>query len=143
MKLLRAILVGLTLISLREARGTDYAWDTERWTTGDTVRQGTLITLQIIDWRQTRWFVKNPIHSVRCTSSGCTHDYYSERNPILGPHPSVGRVNNLIGASIVGHALISSALSRRWREPWQYVWIGMETNAVIGNYKMLGVKAIF
>lgn len=142
-QLLRAVLVGLALGAIlgpREARTAD--WGTERWTASDTVRQGALVGLQVVDWRQTRWFVKHPAY-YDCTAARCEAGSYRERNPVLGAHPSVGKVNNLIGASIVGHALVSAALPRAWREGWQYTWIGAEAYSVGGNYRLLGIKAVF
>lgn len=98
------------------------------WTTADTVRQLTYTGLTVIDCEQTKRFISNP------------HMY--ENNPILGKHPSEARINNLCAASIVGNAAVSYILPRRWREAWQYVWIGAEVGAVAHNHS-IGVRIPF
>jgi hypothetical protein len=116
------------------------------WSTVDTARQAMLTTLLVVDWGQTRWMVKHPRSDQVCTSADatttCTSQRLHERNPLLGEHPSIGKVNNLIGASIIAHAAIAYMLPRGWREGWQYVWIGVEAGAVYSNH-CLGIKLKF
>lgn len=117
------------------------------WTNEDTYRQTAVTTLLIVDGAQTRWMVRNPNQS-NCANSlngrPCneTKQQRAESNPILGDHPSIGRVNNFIAASILGHAVIAYALPRGWREGWQYVWIVVEAGAVYHN-RSVGVKMAF
>lgn len=115
------------------------------WTTGDTVRQSIYTALVVIDWKQSSWAQSHPRTETKCTPlNQCitiSHEYI-EANPILGTHPSQGKLNNLVAASIVGHAAISYMLPRGWREGWQYVWIGIEGEAVNHN-RSIGIKMRF
>jgi len=107
------------------------------WSKEDSYRQTALTVLLVADWGQTRWAIKqNEKNCVRPCQ------VYEEGNPILGKHPSIGKTNNLIGASIIGHAAIAYILPRQWREGWQYVWIGVEANAVNRN-QSIGIKFNF
>lgn len=136
---MRFLLLGLILFASTARAGDD-------WTTGDTVRQAVVTGLLIADWGQTRWNVK---HESDCnTPSGlyprnpiCDALRY-ETNPLLGQNPSMGRVNIYFSAAIVGHAAISYALPRGWRDGWQYVWIGIEANQVNRN-RSIGIKIDF
>jgi len=100
------------------------------WTRQDTYRQAALTTLLVVDWAQTRYIVKNP------------NEQDGESNPVLGSHPSTGRVNNYFAASIAAHAAISIILPPTLRHGWQYVWIGAEVNQLARNYR-LGVRMNF
>lgn len=56
-----------------------------------------------------------------------------EMNPILGPHPSAGRVNAFCGAAFVGNLVLGIALPTKWRN---YFWGGvtaLESSAVLLN----------
>jgi len=116
----RAVLLALAALALPCQAGD--------WTREDSQRQAVLTGLVIVDWAQTRKFIKNP-----CANQDCTKVYY-ETNPLLGRNPSVGKANNLIGASIVAHAGIAYLLPPAWRHAWQYVWIGGELGAIGNNY---------
>lgn len=111
----------------------------EDWTREDTYRQTALTALIVADWAQTRWAIKQ-------NGNHCSYPErcrpYEEVNPLLGKHPSMGKLNNLVGASVLGHIAIARILPREWREGWQYVWIGIETNAVYRNHQV-GVKFHF
>lgn len=119
-----------------------FAARAEDWTREDTYRQAALTTLLIADWAQSRWAIKHNEKTNYCASGSSPCTLYEEDNPLLGKHPSVGKANNLIAASIVGHAAIAYLLPRGWREGWQYVWIGVEANAVFRN-RAVGVKLEF
>lgn len=113
------------------------------WSAADTTRQAALTTLFIADWAQTRWMVKHPRSEQTCTATTCSYDYLRESNPLLGSRPSIGKVNNLVAASIVGHAAIAYMLpAGEWRKGWQYVFIGIETGAVLHN-RNIGLKMAF
>jgi len=105
------------------------------WTKTDIALQGTLAGLQIVDWAQTRWFIKHPDY----LGPG---RHTTESNPFLGENPSVGKVNNFIAASIIGHAVISHYLPSDYRTVWQGLWIVIEFDAVNHN-RMAGVKLSF
>lgn len=61
--------------------------------------------LLLVDWLQTRSIARNP------------RDYV-ELNPILGPHPTVGRVNTHFAAAIALNYLISENLSGKTKTGW-------------------------
>ena len=88
----------------------------EPWTTADSWRQGVYIGLTVLDWDKTLRIVDDP--------------HRRERNPFLGPEPSRGKVNLLIGGSIVAHTVIATQLNRPYREGWQYFWMFVEALAV-------------
>lgn len=121
---MRSLLLGMLLIASVAHAGDD-------WTREDTYRQAALTTLLIADWAQTRTFIKNP-------------DKYPgrESNPILGPHPSVGRATSYTALCILGHGAISALLPTNLRAGWQYVWIAIEVDAVLHN-RSAGIKLKF
>lgn len=120
---------------------TSVAHAGDDWTREDTHRQAALTALFVVDWAQTRWSIKHN-EEFPCEKNAQPCGFYKEQNPFLGEHPNIGKVNNLIGASIIGHAAIAYMLPRGWREGWQYVWIGIEINAVYYNHSA-GIKLKF
>ncbi len=100
------------------------------WSQGDTYRQTAVTALLVMDWAQTRWSVINRPAE------------YAEANPVLGQHPSSGKLNNFTVLYIVGHAAISYALPAKYRAYWQYAWIGIETGQVLKSYHA-GIKMDF
>jgi hypothetical protein len=105
------------------------------WNTTDTVLQSGVALLQIADWRQTRWFLKNPPRCTTTRSVTTCNGTEADVAGMLGGHPSMGRLNAVIGLSIVGHAAISYLLPSPLRNVWQLVWIGIEGSAVRANHK--------
>ena len=100
----------------------------DEWTTNDTYREITYQGLAAIDWLQTRNIAKNP-------------NYY-EQNPILGEHPSVGKVNAYFAITGLVHYGISKILPKEYRAPFQYVTIVVEGGAVAHNFS-IGINAEF
>lgn len=94
------------------------------WSTADSWRQGILVTLQAVDWAQTRQFAGDP------------SDRFEEGNTLLGRKPSPERINLLIGSAIVAHALVSCWLKPEARVHWQMSFIGFEAGAVIHNWSV-------
>ena len=94
----------------------------ENWSWTDTALETTYVALTVVDWGQTRNIVN---------SKG----EYSEINPILGRHPSMGKVDTLIPAGIITHGLIAMALPPKYRRYWQVFFIGFESANVISNYQ--------
>lgn len=107
------------------------------WTTGDTVRQGIVTALLIVDWSQTHYMAT---HNCPSAMPNCYVTFREDGNAraFVGSHPSVGQINNYFALAAVGHAAISYMLPRGWRDGWQYVWIGIETQTVRTNY--IGMK---
>jgi hypothetical protein len=96
------------------------------WTKADYAREAAFVGLTIIDWGQTRNIAKHP-------------DDYGESNPILGRHPSVGRVNTYFPLAIAGHIIATHYIPHPYRPWWQYIWIAREGYAVGRNYSF-GVR---
>jgi len=117
------------------------------WTTADTMRQAAVTALFVVDWGQSRWIARNGFREFTFRNPDTaakeeitiTAEAFHETNPILGRHPSVGRVNNYFAAMIVGHAAISYVLPPAWRQAWQYVYIGYELKTVTHN-RSIGVR---
>lgn len=101
------------------------AWADE-WTKADTYREGVFVGLMILDTAQTRYIAKHP-------------EVFHETNKLEGAHPSVGRADNYGIMMTLGHAYIATLLPSGYRKAWQYFWIGIETDAVVHNYK-IGIK---
>ncbi len=101
----------------------------DEWTKGDTARQLTYATLHAMDWSQSLHIARNP-------------DQYQEANPLLGKHPTVGRVNSYMATSLLVHTSIAYALPKKYREAWQYVWIGFKAGLVYHNHS-IGIRIGF
>jgi hypothetical protein len=99
------------------------------WSRADTYRQAAVIGVGAVDWLQTREIAKNP-------------EKYYEMNPILGSHPSTKEVDAYFAACALAHTGVAMALPPKWREPWQYLWIGLEAATVAHNYN-IGIKIDF
>lgn len=108
------------------------------WTTTDTALQVTYSVLHVMDWLQTRQIAANP-------------DRWHETNPILGEHPSKGKVDAYFATTLIAHTAISYLLPKEVdalgykvpaRNIWQMVWIGVEAGYVAHNYS-LGIQAKF
>jgi hypothetical protein len=100
------------------------------WTPADTARQIAGLGLLGADWAQTRTIAKNP-------------STMGETNPILGAHPSVGKVNNYFAANMIGNALLARTLPPGLREALQYGTIGLEAGAAGRNKFKLGIGMTF
>ena len=86
-------------------------------------RERLYLALHGLDWAQTRQIAKSP------------HETVSETNPILGRHPSVGRVNNYFLATGLGHYGLSKILPPDLAKLFQYGTIGLEA-ATTGRNKL-------
>jgi hypothetical protein len=112
-----------------------------QWTTGDSIRQASIVALQVVDWRQTRTIATEMVPAYTVDHGGGASTTYNarprfcEQNPILGEHPSVGKVNAFFITAIAANALVSYLLPPTWRMGWQYISIGYEGNVVLDNYR--------
>lgn len=103
----------------------------DEWTSADTYREVAFDSILIVDYMQTRWFLK---HS--------EFGYY-EVNPLLGnKHPSADRVAIACVATGLLHYGIAKALPQDWRAGFQYVSIGFEGAVVAHNFQ-IGIKMDF
>jgi len=97
------------------------------WSNADSIREITYVGFHITDWMQTKQGIS---------------DGMKELNPILGEHPSMSKIDTIVGLSLIGHILISGLLPKPYRETFQYITIGIESGAVLHNYNA-GVRIEF
>ena len=101
----------------------------DEWTKGDSYAEAAYLTLQYIDWKQSREIQKHP-------------EKYQENNFILGKHPTQAEADRYNIIAAVAHFGIAYMLPRKYRDFWQYSTIGMET-AIIYNNKQVGLQIRF
>jgi hypothetical protein len=83
----------------------------------------------VADWGQTRYIAKNPTQ-------------YREHNPVLGSHPSVGKVDAyFVGALAVNNGIMI-ALPKKYRPYYAGVVTAVETHFVVSN-NQIGIKVDF
>ena len=99
------------------------------WTPADKSLLAASTALLIIDWGQTRYIAKNPTR-------------FHELNPILGRHPSIGRVNTYFAGAIIGNYLLADWLGPTNRKLYLGGITALETVVVIRN-KGIGIKVAF
>lgn len=99
------------------------------WSDGDTFREANYMAFHIADWGQTRNIANNP-------------DKYHERNPLLGKHPSIKRVDTHFVVGALVHIGVAYILPRTTREAFQYVTTGFEA-AVVFNNNRVGLRVDF
>jgi len=96
----------------------------ERWSATDTAMEITYLSLHLADWAQTR------------------DTRFAEANPILGPDPSLAKINTYFALTAVGHVAISALLPKCYRHLWQVPWIVAES--IVGaNNRSIGVRMRF
>ncbi len=93
------------------------------WNKVDTVLELTSQGLMSADWIQTQKIVKNP-------------DKYQELNPVLGPHPSMSKLNTYFALWVPVHAGVSCILPQLYRRIWQGGTIGVEAPVVYENNRL-------
>lgn len=87
------------------------------------------LSLMTMDYAQTRTIADNP-------------QKYEERNPILGKHPSIGRVNTYFLASEASFLALHYTLPEKYGKYHAYFVIGMEGYCVTNNLR-IGVHMTF
>jgi hypothetical protein len=92
----------------------------EDWTTADTLREVAWQVVNAADWGTTLEIARHP-------------NEYKEYNPLLGHHPSVGKVNTYFIAGAVAHFGVSYLLPKEWRPWWQYASIGISGACAVHN----------
>ena len=85
--------------------------------------------MQVIDWSQTRTIAQHP-------------DRFLEYNPLIGRHPSIGRVDTWMATGMVSHYVVSRSLNRRWRRTFQ-IYTTVAEIAVVGNNRRVGIWLSF
>jgi len=96
------------------------------WTKTDTALEAVWQVGHVADWMQTRQVAKHPAQ-------------WEELNPILGKHPSVGKVDTYMLGAALAHYGISYALPKEYRGIWQYISITVKYG-VVGYNSAIGVS---
>lgn len=120
---MKTILAALLLSFCAVASATDRSWSDSqiRWAAGAAV-------LHAIDWGQTRDIARQP-------------DSYHERNPILGPHPTLGDVNrHFIVFGAVTAALVH--FLPQYRDTLLKVYVGYQMVNTTRNFS-IGLRLNF
>jgi len=81
------------------------------WTVEERMTFTASSVLLVADWAQTRQIARNA-------------QMYRETNPIIGAHPSMGRVNAYFLSALLLNYAIGSSLDRGWRTAW---FIGVQS----------------
>ncbi|CAB4134760.1 hypothetical protein UFOVP274_58 [uncultured Caudovirales phage] len=110
----------------------------EEWTDQEKAALVVSSALLVMDWNQTRRIATEKIP--RETWHGREFARWEERNPIIGTHPSIGRVNNYFAAALIGNYLIADALDNRM---YWLVGVGLLEFAVVLSNKRVGVSWSF
>lgn len=121
-----AVVLGIGIALVLTGIGAAHAAE---WTSSDTKREFAFQGLWAIDALQTRNIAAHP-------------DKWREQNNYLGAHPTIGAVDRYFIAGSVLHAGVSYLLPEKYRAPFQYVTIGIETGYVANNLS-LGIGAKF
>ena len=99
------------------------------WSRRDVALQATYFLFHALDWGQTRQIARAPDR------------YWEACNPLLGSHPSQGRVDAYFTLSTLAHAGITHLLPSRYRPYWQGITIGVSGYCVGRNLSIgLGVR---
>ena len=95
----------------------------DEWTKADTQREAVYLTIDFIDYMQTRQIALHP-------------DRWTERNNAIGAHPELRQVSTFFAVAALAHTGFAYILPEEWRAPFQYVTIGFEGATVLYNYQL-------
>jgi len=95
---------------------------------GDEIREATWLVLHAVDYKQTQYAMERP-------------DEFEELNPLLGKHPSEGRLNTFAIVGGLFHILGTDYFEEN-RTLWQNITIGLKIVCVANNY-YVGAKIKF
>jgi len=98
------------------------------WSKGDKIREATWLVLHAVDYKQTQYAMERP-------------DEFKELNPLLGDHPSEGRLNTFAIVGGLFHILVTDYFEEN-RTLWQNITIGLKIVCVANNY-YVGAKIKF
>jgi hypothetical protein len=90
------------------------------WTLQERETFAVSSVLLVADWAQTRQIARNA-------------DLFRETNPILGAHPSMGRVNVYFATAMALNYVIGNSLAPGWRRAWFVGVQSVEANVVQHN----------
>lgn len=98
------------------------------WSDTDKLLAASALVVHTIDWGQSRTVAKNP-------------EQYYERNPLLGDHPSLSRVNNYFIATAILIPVVAHFVPQ-WRTEILGTWLALEI-VVTARNRHLGVRMSF
>jgi hypothetical protein len=99
------------------------------WDRTDSLLLTTALSAMAIDWGQTRSIARNPAR-------------FTEGNPILGPHPSVARVDRYFALAMLGTAGVAGILTPTPRKWFLGGVTAVEVVVIISN-RGAGIRANF
>jgi hypothetical protein len=102
----------------------------EKWERTDSILLGTSLTTLAIDWGQTRDLARRQ------------EPPFTEANPFLGKHPSVGRVDTYFAFVMAGTVGLSAVLPVTYRRWFLGGLTVLETAVIIDNHR-LGLRVRF
>lgn len=98
------------------------------WTEDQKRMGAALAAVSVVDWAQTRYIADNP-------------DRFHETNPIMGRHPSIGRVDRYFATSVLVGAVVLDALPSEYRDYALKAGLVLEVLVVSNNARIgVGVK---
>jgi|GEM_PF-3307426 len=99
----------------------------DEWSDADITRHAVWTSLYLVDFSQTLKIAREP-------------ENYHERNPLIGDHPSEGKVAAMFIGGYIAQTALVHVLPAAYR-PWaQYVFIGVSGACVINNFSVgLGI----
>ena len=118
----------LSFIIILALPNLSLAWKDD-WTKADTIREVAWQVIHVIDWGQTLEIARQP-------------DKFYELNPIMGKHPSVGKVNAYMAISAITHAGISYVLPKKYRVYYQWITFSVSSACIINNFNV-GLRVKF
>jgi hypothetical protein len=123
------------------------------WSKMDVALDSIFWTSFVIDWMQTRTIARNgytcvSIAEQQVKTSSCEYTVHAnqyfaesrtERNPILGRHPKVRKVDTYFALSGITYAFMTRNLPEKWRRAYMVTSVTIEAFCV-GNNIRLGVR---
>lgn len=97
----------------------------DKWDKTDIALESIVLSLQLIDWRQTIHISDNPT-------------YLYEKNPLLSRHPSNREVNLIFAAAAITQITVAHILPSKWRKIWLSLWC-VEHGYNVGNNLNVGI----
>lgn len=101
-----------------------------------------LLILELIDWGQSRTIATEKYPEGWVSANDGTKYIYSEKNPLLGDHPSLEKVDIYFSLCILTNYLIAKYANEKFHKFWAYSAIIIECHAIQKNHSV-GVKIKF
>lgn len=102
---------------------------TDKWTKAEKTKEVAWLILHAVDYSQTRYAMDRP-------------DEFKEANPLLGDHPSEGRLNLFALITGIGHVWLTDYVGKEYRSLFQNITLGFKTGTVVNNF-YVGAKIEF